>query len=80
MKNRAPMRIILQNIVQTIQCGRFNVGDTIMSERVMSEISGHSRTTVREAMIFLEARGVIKRVWGKETRLASDPLGSEEHY
>jgi len=80
MKNRTPMRVILQNIVQTIQRGRFNVGDTIMSERVMAEISGHSRNTVREAMIFLEDRGIITRVWGKETRLANDPLSSEEHY
>jgi GntR family hexuronate regulon transcriptional repressor len=45
---------------QNIQAGKYQVGDMLPAERVISEQMNVSRTVVREAMIMLEVEGFVE--------------------
>ncbi|MDX3924284.1 MAG: GntR family transcriptional regulator [Shinella sp.] len=52
---------VAQVIRQAVQQGHLSAGDALPAERVLCEIFTVSRTTLRRALDFLEAAGVIDR-------------------
>jgi len=61
-------------------CNTFNVGDRLIGQQIACEVIGIGRPQYREAIVYLEAKGVLSVSHGKSTIVAKDPLSSEEHY
>ena len=58
---------IASQILELISKGKLKAGDTLPSERKLSELLGVSRSSVREALKYLEVSGFIKTYPGKRT-------------
>ncbi len=58
---------IASEILKLISKGKLKAGDTLPSERKLSEILNVSRSSVREALKYLEVSGFIKTHPGKRT-------------
>ncbi len=58
---------IASEILKLISRGKLKAGDTLPSERKLSELLGVSRSSVREALKYLEVSGFIKTHPGKRT-------------
>lgn len=58
---------VAKQIINSIQCGKFKIGDKIPPEQVIAEETGVSRTAVREALVALEMAGVLERRAGDGT-------------
>jgi len=56
----ATHELVLEQIETAINLGRFRPGDRLPSERDLADMLHVSRTTVREAIAVLEARGVVE--------------------
>jgi GntR family transcriptional regulator, transcriptional repressor for pyruvate dehydrogenase complex len=59
--------LIIEKIKNLIQDGELRPGDSLPSERILSERLGVSRTSLRQALKALDVMGVIKIVPGKKT-------------
>jgi len=73
--NQRKLELIIVNYIST-----FNVDDKLIAERQLSDVIGVSRQKLREVMMKLIAKGIITKSHGKETVLAKDVFGSEEHF
>lgn len=60
---------IEQIIFESIQNGALREGDMLPNERLMQDIYGVSRQTVRQALLSLEKGGYIERIQGVGTRV-----------
>ncbi len=58
---------IASEILRLISKGKLKAGDALPSERKLSELLGVSRSSVREALKYLEVSGFIKTHPGKRT-------------
>ncbi len=58
---------IASQILELISKGKLKVGDTLPSERKLTEMLNVSRSSVREALKYLEVLGFIKTYPGKRT-------------
>lgn len=56
----AKRREVIERLLETIHHGNIVVKDKLPSERDLSNLIGESRTLIREALISLEAMGVIE--------------------
>lgn len=61
-----------EHLIGEIIAGRLEPGDALPSEHHLVKALGIARTTVRQAMASLESDGLIRRVQGKGTFVASD--------
>ena len=67
---------LVQHILDRIDLGQLNPGD-LLDEAELSETHGVSRTPVREAILYLEALGLVRnRLPGFEQRPLQHVLGS----
>jgi len=62
---------IARALAQAIEMGRYKSGDRLPSERELSEEFGVSRPVVREAIIVLEAQGLVRRRQGAGVYVAA---------
>ena len=60
-------------LLDSLQDGRFKVGDRLPSEPELITQYGVSRATVREAIISLEQEGWVRRLQGKGTFVSERP-------
>lgn len=58
----------------------FPKGSMIPPERELVIILGYGRTTIRELLVLLGHKGVLKRQHGKPTYYVKDVYASEEHF
>lgn len=65
--------MVARQILSQISTWRLRVGDVLPGERSLSLEMGVSRTTVREALKFLSAKGVVEVRHGRKTVVATDP-------
>lgn len=66
---------VITQIASAIELGEFSVGDRLPTERDLADAIGVSRTSVREGLSLLGMEGIVERVPGSGTYLAScDPL------
>ena len=56
------------------------VGDQMISYKLLAEQVGYDDLTIRERMTKLGCLGVVSIVPGKRTVLLKDPLSEEEHF
>jgi DNA-binding GntR family transcriptional regulator len=61
MTQAAPSPSLVQHILQRIDLGQLNPGD-LLDEAELAETFGVSRTPVREAILYLEALGLVRRL------------------
>lgn len=64
---------IIDALVDHILDNDFTEGDKLPSQSMLADQMGVSRTSLREALAQLEARGVIEQVQGVGTFVTSDP-------
>lgn len=62
---------IARTLEQAIEVGRYKPGDRLPSERELSEEFGVSRPVIREAIIVLEMRGLVRRRQGAGVYVAA---------
>jgi|SRR5579862_1190840 len=55
-----PYQRLVNEVLQLISRGEFAASDRLPSERVLAERCGVSRTSIREAIIALEIRGIVE--------------------
>lgn len=63
-------------LTREIELGHWKVGERLPSEPTMCEQFGVSRTTVRQALHALEARGLVRREKGRGTFVAQPRTGA----
>ncbi len=61
MTQSAPSPSLVQHILERIDLGQLNPGD-LLDEAELVETFGVSRTPVREAILYLEALGLVRRL------------------
>jgi DNA-binding FadR family transcriptional regulator len=73
---------VIRQLTHLIEAGRLHPGDQLPSERELSEELQVSRGTVREAVQFLQALGLLEIRHGSGTfvRLAADPSALREEW
>ncbi len=74
-----PKHAQLRSILEELCTSRMRPGDLLPGERVLEETYGVSRITVRRAIGDLVASGRLRRVRGKGTFVAPNPLVSRLH-
>ena len=67
MENELLYLTLKNDIMQKIFNGSYKDGEAIPSERILAQINGMSRATVRKALEILEGDGIIERTLGKGT-------------
>lgn len=68
--SRQKSDIIVEKILHDIERGRYTTGQSMPSEAELAEHYGVSRLTVREAVKYLAARGVLDVAHGRRNQLA----------
>ncbi len=58
-KDKRLYRQVVEKIMELIESGEYPVGSRLPAERVLATRFGVSRPTIREAVIALEARGIV---------------------
>lgn len=71
-----PKHAQLRAILEELSTTRLRPGDMLPGERVLEEVYGVSRITVRRAIGDLVAAGRLRRIRGKGTFVAPNPLTS----
>jgi GntR family transcriptional repressor for pyruvate dehydrogenase complex len=75
MKSRVPAANLTRSVVETFKerflSGEIKPGDTIPSERELSEQLNVSRTTIREAIIALKVMGLVAVQQGKRAKVTA---------
>jgi len=66
-------QLLRSALLDSLQAGRFKVGDRLPSEPELISKYGVSRATVREALISLEQEGWVRRLQGKGTFVNERP-------
>jgi GntR family transcriptional regulator len=63
-------------LIEALIDGEHRPGDRLPSETDLSQLLGHSRATIREALGHLAAAGRVERRWGSGTFVTEAPLRS----
>jgi DNA-binding GntR family transcriptional regulator len=66
---------VFSDIMENIRSGKIK-GDTVITENSICEETGFSRTPVREALLSLQAHGVLEKIPNKGYRV--NPMGEKE--
>ena len=61
---------IVSQLRDAIDKGRYNLGDQLPSERELVKVFGASRVAVREALVTLQAQGIVERSHGRTARVS----------
>ena len=75
-EQKKPLHVASQ-LVDAIKAGEFAVGDKLPTEEELSERTGVSRASVREALAALRLGGILETKVGKGTYVKQDPSGKE---
>ncbi|MAD41145.1 MAG: hypothetical protein CL623_01990 [Arcobacter sp.] len=67
-------------VVKTWIDENYSVGDALPDLYYIADATGFARGTVREAVKYLEARGVLHVRHGKRTIYRKDVYSDEEHF
>ena len=71
-EKKKPLHVAHQ-LMDAIQGGDFDVGDKLPTEEELSEMTGVSRASVREALAALRLGGIVKTKVGKGTYVEQNP-------
>lgn len=66
--------LVIDQLVELIENGKFKVGDNLPPERIMASKLGISRPSVREAYSVLEIAGILESKVGSGTYVKSDNI------
>ena len=83
MAKLGPIRIrkgfesLAENLAEQILTGKFKQGELLPNERVLGELSGLSRGSVREALRVLEAQGLVHTTLGRNGGRMASPAADE---
>jgi len=73
IESQSKPQLLRSALLDSLQAGRFKVGDRLPSEPELISKYGVSRATVREALISLEQEGWVRRLQGKGTFVNERP-------
>lgn len=69
---------IYNKLFDMIKEGEFSKIDRLPTEPELAKYMGISRTTLRQALEFLQDDGIIKNIWGKGNFIIRDEINKEE--
>lgn len=65
---------VIQQIIEVIQSGQYEIGDRLPSERKLSDLMGVSRSTLREALVSLAVLGILEMKQGSGTFVRANSI------